>query len=327
MSAAVCAFILTFSTLCGSRAVSGVLSPPRNVRHISLNMNLTLLWDPPEEKPDGLVYTVQYKAVKTYTEVCTNVSTPECDFKKHLFVYGKYMSRVRAQLGDEVSPWVEYNLTFLDKITVIGSPNVTLFSSGATIEVSITDPEFATSSLRNVYTKATYNITYWKEVEEEKSIISNIEQSRVVLNNLDPLTKYCIQVQIDTNRDPEFSLPSTPICESTTYDEEPPWVAAVVTFVCMAMIVSLVVVAVVYRKMISNFLCPKDTLPQHFKEYLLEPPNSPMYLAMRNSHPPEEVYHQVSIIPDSNTVEEGRPLEAEGTNCSRQQPDITQIQR
>lgn len=49
-------------------------------------------------------------------------------------------------------------------------------------------------------------------------------------------------------------------------EEAAPWVAAIVTFVFMAMAVALVVVAVVYRERISNFLCPKDALPQHFKE-------------------------------------------------------------
>lgn len=42
--------------------------------------------------------------------------------------------------------------------------------------------------------------------------------------------------------------------------------AAVVTFVVMAVAVTVVVVTVVYWKKISVFLCPKDTLPQHFKE-------------------------------------------------------------
>lgn len=43
-----------------------------------------------------------------------------------------------------------------------------------------------------------------------------------------------------------------------------------------------------------------------------------MYLAMRESHPPEEIYHQVSIVADDRTVEEGGPLEAAGTSCSKQ---------
>lgn len=52
--------------------------------------------------------------------------------------------------------------------------------------------------------------------------------------------------------------------------------AAVVTFVVMAMAVALVVVAVVYRKSISHFLCPKDALPQHFKEVC-------MFMCLRGS--------------------------------------------
>ena len=44
--------------------------------------------------------------------------------------------------------------------------------------------------------------------------ISNIQQNRVVLNELDPWTKYCVQVQILTERNP--SNPSAVVCESTT---------------------------------------------------------------------------------------------------------------
>lgn len=46
----------------------------------------------------------------------------------------------------------------------------------------------------------------------------------------------------------------------------PPWVAAVVTFLVIAVVAAAVALAVVYRKRISNFLCPKDSLPQRFKE-------------------------------------------------------------
>ncbi|KAA8588446.1 hypothetical protein FQN60_001640 [Etheostoma spectabile] len=163
------------------------------------------------------------------------------------------------------------------------------------------DPVFRISAFRSVYHLATYNITYWKAGQKEK---------------------YCVQVQINTGRNPNHSVPSAAVCESTTIEEEAPWVAAVVTFVVMAMAVAVVVVAVVYRKRISHFLCPKDALPQHFKEYLLAPPNSSMYLDMRNSRPPKEVFDPVSIVADGSTLEEGLPLEAAGTSCSKQ-PDTT----
>uniref|UniRef100_A0A8C2WQK7 Fibronectin type-III domain-containing protein n=1 Tax=Cyclopterus lumpus TaxID=8103 RepID=A0A8C2WQK7_CYCLU len=305
MAAAVCAFILTFTTL-GPTVVSGVLSTPTNVRLTSYNMNLMLTWDPPDRPASGLVYTTQSKSsVSDYKVGCVNISNLECDLShlnNSIFEYGKYTGRVRAQSGTESSAWEESNQITLDKDTIIGSPNVSLVSNGAAIEVSIKDPVFAISALRKVYHSANYNITYWKDGQREKARSnSNIQQNRVVLNDLDPLTKYCVQVQIITERTPNLSKPSAAVCESTTTEEEVPWVAAVGTFCTVAMAVALVVVAVVYRKHMSQFLCPKDTLPLHLKEYLLAPPNSSMYLVMRNSHPPDEIYHQVSIIAD------GRP--------------------
>ncbi|XP_067458958.1 interleukin-10 receptor subunit beta-like [Thunnus thynnus] len=332
MSATICAFVLTLSTLCGSRVVSGFLSPPKNVRLTSHNMNMVLKWEPPEGAASDVVYTVEsINKFSSNIEVCSNISTTECDIGSHIDinVYGKYESRVRAQSGAESSLWVKSNTIVPDKDTVIGSPSVSLFPNEGAIEVSITDPVFATSSLRDVYQSAVYTITYWK-ADEKKEVwnISDIQQNRVVLNDLDPQTKYCVQVQIQIkiaqNSNP--SKPSAPICENTTHEEGPQWVAAVVTFVFMVMAVTLVVVTVVYRKKISHFLCPKDTLPQHFKEYLLEPPKSSIYLAMRNSHPPEEIYHQVSIVTYGKTMEEGRPLEVAGNFYSRE-PVVTVRER
>ncbi|XP_040005196.1 interleukin-10 receptor subunit beta-like isoform X2 [Xiphias gladius] len=298
-------------------------------------MNLVLKWNAPEGAASSVVYTTEYKtSVTTYIVGCVNISTLECDFTRlnisirpSIVEYGKYTSRVRALSGSESSAWVESNHITLDKDTIIGSPNVSLFSNGATIEVSIEDPVLAISALRNVYIFATYNITYWKDSQKEKaSHISNIQQNRVFLNDLEPWTKYCVQVKINTERNPRPSLLSRIICESTTKEEEAPWVAAMVTFVFMAMAVALVVVTALYRKSISHFLCPKDALPEHFKEYLLAPPNSTVYLAMRNPPPLKEIFHQVSIIAEDKTVDEGGPLEVAKTTSSKQ-PDVTVEER
>ncbi|CAB1447331.1 unnamed protein product [Pleuronectes platessa] len=332
MSAIITAFLLTFSTLCKPTVVLGILSRPTNVNLTSYNMNLVLRWNPSKGAANNLVYRTEYKtSVTPYTTGCVNISTLECDFTRlihpSITENGKYTGRVRAQLGSESSAWMESNHITLDKDTIIGSPNVSLLSNGAAIEVSIIDPVMVISTLRNVYIFATYEITYWKDSQKHKAKhISNIQQNRVVLNDLDPWTKYCVKVQIKTERNPSPSKPSRIFCESTTNEQEPPWVAAMLTFVFMAMAAALVVIVVVYRKSISRFLCPTDSLPQHFKEYLLAPPNSNIYLVMQNSHPPEEIYHKVRIIEDDRTVEERGPLVVEMT-ASNKESDVPKCGR
>ncbi|KAK2839396.1 hypothetical protein Q5P01_013136 [Channa striata] len=316
-------FFLIFSALGGPTVVSGVLSGPTNVHFTSYNMNLVLKWSPPDGAPKDLVYTVQYKPVITddYREGCVNISISECDLTNLsdiLFEYGVYIGKVRAQLGSETSPWVESSNITMDKDTIIGPPSVSLLSSWTTIEVMFEDPVLEYSTLRQAYTDITYNITYWKDGQREKAKKkSNIQQNRIVLSDLDPLTKYCFQVHINKMWKP--AEPSATVCESTGSEEQQiPWVAAAVTFVVIAIVAALVAVTVVYRRSIYHFLCPNDALPEHFKEYLLEPPNSTIYKAMQNPQPTE-------IIADVIVVE-GGPLEATASTCSKQ-PDVIVEQR
>ena len=49
-------------------------------------------------------------------------------------------------------------------------------------------------------------------------------------------------------------------------EETVPWIGALVTFLVLGGIIALVVVAVVYWKIIYSFFCPKDVMPQHFKQ-------------------------------------------------------------
>ncbi|XP_034042721.1 interleukin-10 receptor subunit beta-like isoform X2 [Thalassophryne amazonica] len=321
--------IFTFSALCGSTVVSGILRGPRNVRLSSYNMDLVLSWDPPEGAAPNLLYTTGYTTnislSHPYEDGCVNISALRCDFTDlniPLSEYGKYTGRVRVQSATEHSDWVESNQITMDMNTIIGPPTVSLMSNGPTIEVSIEDPVFRISALRNAYSFITYNITFWKDGEKEKArSMSNIQQNRVVLSELDLWTKYCVQVQINTNWNITPSELSGPVCESTT-SENTPWVAALVTFVVMAVVVIVVAIAVVYRKRMSYILCPNVSLPPHLKEQLMEPPSSFIYLAMLNSKPPEETYHQVSFITDGRPVVEEHPPEA-AENSSSRQLDVT----
>ncbi|XP_019208372.1 interleukin-10 receptor subunit beta isoform X2 [Oreochromis niloticus] len=277
-------------------------------------MDLVLRWDPPEGTTDVLTYTAAYRSSATgYKNVCTNTSALECDFTSSLStVYGSYTGRVRAHRGAENSSWVESNLMIMDKQTFIGPPSVTLHVTGTSLEVSIKDPVFKYSELREVYTLATYNITYWKSSpKEEVKTVSGMMQDRVVLSDLEPMSEYCVQVQIIANLETGPSNYSV-VCEHTGDVDAAPWVAAVVAFVVMAAVVALVVTLVVYWTRISKFLCPEVVLPPHFKESLL-PANPSIYLVS----PISEHCDQVSIIADHRTEEE------EEGGCSTQ-PDTSQ---
>uniref|UniRef100_A0A3P8PDH7 Fibronectin type-III domain-containing protein n=1 Tax=Astatotilapia calliptera TaxID=8154 RepID=A0A3P8PDH7_ASTCA len=248
-----------------------------------------------------------------YNNGCTNTSALKCEFtSSSITVHGSYTGRVRAHRGAESSSWVESNVIDMDRHTFIGPPDVTLHVTGTSLEVSIKDPVFKQSELRETYTSATYNITYWKSSsKEEVETMSDMMQDRVVLSDLDPLSEYCVQVQIITNMNPRPSEYSDVVCERTGDVDAAPWVAAVVAFVVMATVVALVVTLVVYWKQISKFLCPEVVLPPHFKEsLLLNDPNSIYPVSL-----PSEHCDHVSIVADHRTEEEG--------GCSTQ-PDTSQ---
>ncbi|XP_054643630.1 interleukin-10 receptor subunit beta-like [Dunckerocampus dactyliophorus] len=311
--------VLVILILAGARVVLAVLNTPRNVRLTSINMNLVLRWDSSAEGTSDLLYTAEAKtSVTMYRVGCVNTSALECDFSSLEFplsLYGRYTGRVRAQQGPESSPWVESNNITMDIDTIIGSPSVSLFSNGAALVISIEDPVFAISTLKDVYSTATYNITYWKDGQSEKARnISSVLQNRVVLNKLDPWMKYCVQVQINAGERREgnskFSIPSSTVCESTTSEAEAPWVPAVVTFFIMTLTATLVVIALVYRKRISHLLCPQEALPSH----LLETQNSPNDWTMQISDQPEEKYNSVKVIADNKSMEQ-RKVIGKGAVC------------
>lgn len=302
-------FLLSLSAVRPSTVVSGLLSSPRNVSLTSYNMNLVLRWEPPEGATDGVIYTTQLMSQLGHNrEACVNISTLQCDITSlgiPIFEYARYTGLVRAVSGSRSSKWVYSNNLTMDEDTVIGPPAVSVQSNGVDIEVGITDPVFSISGLRQMYGIVTYSIIHWKEGQkEEAKNISKIQQNRVTISELNPRTKYCVQVRVDLERNWNPGQLSEPICESTTDAGAGPWVEAVVVIFIMAAIVAMVVLGVVYHKRITHFFCPKDMLPEHFIEKLLTHPNIPVHL----SDPPKETYNQFTMITDEGTVEELPPL-------------------
>lgn len=285
----------------GTTVVLSELPRPSNVRITSLNMGLLLEWDGPQDSTENVTYTAEFKSyVQTFKAVCRNTTALHCDFTSELKPFGVYSFRVRAQLQGESSSWVETDTFTMDEHTTIGSPTVILNTVGVDIEVTIKDPVFWLTGLRDVYASATYHITYWKEGQRDKAMqLNDVVHNRVVLSRLESWTKYCVQVQVKTKRFNKHSQPSNVVCESTNKGTVALWVVALGIIVGVAGLVALVVCGVLYCRTLVRFFCPKVKVPEHFKEYLLEPPHSSVFLAMQNSTQPEEVYHSVCIMEEA----------------------------
>ncbi|XP_041699612.1 interleukin-10 receptor subunit beta isoform X2 [Coregonus clupeaformis] len=293
-------------TLHGMTAVLAELPSPSNVRITSINMGLVLEWDSPQNHTENLTYRSEYKWGNdrgSYQAVCWNTTARSCDFTSHLNKFGVYIFQVRVEREGETSHWVETEEFVMDEHTTLGPPSVTLVSSGADIEVSINDPVLRISEFKDVYNRVTYNITYWKEGQEEwAKPMKDIQLQKVVLA-LEPWTRYCFQVWVVTERFVKHSQPSNITCESTSKGKDRPWVVALVTFVVMAVTVALLGLAFWRCYRVVSFLRPKAKLPGHFTVYLLDPPCSSV-LALQNSPQPDEVYHEVTIMPVGTETEE-----------------------
>lgn len=309
-----CGLVASITALCGLTVVSGILSP-RNVRLTSYNLDLVLKWDPPGNVTVEVLYTTGFRRFPDnaqLTPACVNTSALHCDLTDpnlglKIMEFGEYSAAVRALTRNQTSEWVHSEKLSMDRDTVIGPPAVSLVSSGAALEVSISDPEFRLSTVANVFGPPKYHISYWPQGHKHMATSVLVQQNRAVLSDLQPWTEYCVQVhvQVATKWNVNPPKPSEPVCESTTYEESAPWLAAVMTFIAVALAVALVVTAVHYRKRIVHYLCPKDTLP----EYLNRSSHSPLSLA-----PQEEGFHPVSLIPN-NCAEKELSLEDECHHC------------
>ncbi|XP_053732286.1 interleukin-10 receptor subunit beta-like [Synchiropus splendidus] len=290
---------------------SSALDAPRNVRLTSVNMNLQLEWDPPEGGARDLLYSTQFWARMSPAQVtagCVNTTRRRCDLSavaRPVSEFGAYVGSVRAQRGAQTSSWTHSNSLTLFRDTVIGPPGLALLSRGSSLEVVITDPEFSVSSLRSTFPDATYNLSYWREGEQQVQRIPDAQQNRLVLNELQPWSRYCAEVHIRTEL-AGASRPSGTVCESTSSSEEAaPWLAAAVTAAVLALLVALLVIGVRHRQSISYFLCPQEVMPEHWKQYLLAPPSS----LLTQQAPPTEDYHPLSVLPEQ-PAEAQRPLDS-----------------
>nr|ACB73270.1 interleukin 10 receptor, beta (predicted) [Rhinolophus ferrumequinum] len=162
-----------------------MVPPPENVRMNSVNFRNILQWESPASPKGNLTFTAQHLSYRNFQDTCTSTALLECDFS-NLSKYGDHTLRVRAELADEYSDWVNITFCPVDD-TIIGPPGMQVEALANSLHIRFLAPKIAkeheTWTMRNIYNSWVYNVQYWKNGSDEKSVLSMTLRSSEILSH------------------------------------------------------------------------------------------------------------------------------------------------
>ncbi|NXJ61933.1 INGR2 protein, partial [Rostratula benghalensis] len=195
------------------------LPAPNDVMVYSYNFRSLLKWSPVEVDRGLVLYTVHFKtgAFNEWDEMnCTRITQTECSFPWSLKQRRwTIVLRVRAELGQVTSDWVETDPFVAERNTIIGPPKVnSVNASSNSLLISVTPP-FGSE----VGDFLEYHVSYWENATSTAKKETRTSSTLFKIENLKEMTLYCfrIQVELTTYSDLQLlGLESAPECHRTT---------------------------------------------------------------------------------------------------------------
>ncbi|KAK6485640.1 interleukin-10 receptor subunit beta-like [Huso huso] len=303
MSTNFSSYLLT-SIILFSELVHGSVPEPKHVTVSSVNLGAVLLWDPVTSE-DNVTYTAEFARAyneNRYIQVCQNIRDTKCDFTGNISAFGIFHFRVKSVRQGNASQWVYVKAFAADLHTRIGPPSdVKLKSRSGFLDINISDPlmKIKDKTLHNTFDNILYLVSYWKNTSREEVKTIRSEQTFLVLENLEPWSTYCVQVQISVSFN-NTGEPSRPVCEkSTSEGKTPGWMIAVIlicSLVAVAAVILFLFFVGFYTYKTVHFIFPSCNLPEHYKELLTTTPNSYAFLDIQNNKELDEVFDEISIV-------------------------------
>ncbi|NXV79283.1 INGR2 protein, partial [Atlantisia rogersi] len=194
------------------------LPAPKDVIVYSYNFRSLLRWSPVKVDRGLVLYTVHFKtgAFNQWDEMnCTRITQTECSFPWSLKERRwTVVLRVRAELGQVTSDWVETDPFVAERNTTIGPPKVnSVIASSDSLLISVTPP-FGLE----VGDILQYHVSYW----ENTTSTTKKETTRNTLFKIKSLkesTLYCFSIQVELMTYSDhwlLGLQSVPECSRTT---------------------------------------------------------------------------------------------------------------
>ncbi|XP_064327017.1 interferon gamma receptor 2 isoform X2 [Phalacrocorax carbo] len=297
-------FFLLF--LLGSVGASGAessphLPAPKDVMIHSYNFHSLLRWSPVKVDGGLVLYTVHFKtaAFKQWDEMnCTRITQTECSFPMS-FKQRRWtvVLRVRAELGQAISDWVETDPFVAERNTTIGPPKVnSVTASSDSLLIRVTPP-FGFEKGESLQ----YHVSYWENAsttEKEAKMRSTLFK----IENLKESTLYCFSIQVEFMSSLDLQLlglQSNPVCYRTEISEATRAGYIILVFILVLIFVNLVAVGLLllwrHHKTIKYWSHPPLEIPSHFEEYLRDP-SMPDLEVLNNYAKEDEPNDSVSIV-------------------------------
>ncbi|KAG7463673.1 hypothetical protein MATL_G00179080 [Megalops atlanticus] len=271
-----CIFFISQGIL---RGVWTLLPAPENVTVVSENLHSELRWSPVQG--NHIKYTVQYRIQRLGwgsnsnewldIQTCAPTVVERCDFTSDIRASFNVTLRVRAQDGNQTSPWSQSKLFQAISQTRLGPPNVTLITKHK-LHVYISDPFQRTDFADNLR----YRVSYWPENQNLTHSVDSL--SPVVIDNIEVGVKYCVEVHyLQNHRLRNNSVPSARQCVVIPESEEARvirilWVVAVAVAVAGALMLGCIygVGKDKLKQLLQPLLQPPLQPAGHIREFLME---------------------------------------------------------
>ncbi|GAB5576298.1 interferon alpha/beta receptor 1 isoform X1 [Prionailurus iriomotensis] len=176
------------------------LKSPDNVEVHIIDDTFTLRWNGSDPAGGNVTFSADYQVPRNDTWLklpgCQSVTSTKCNFSSlKLNVYEKVKLRVRAEKGNETSPWHNVDAFAPFEKAQIGPPKVHLEAEDKAIKINISPPGAKGGVMWALDSSSfTYSLEIWKN-SSSAEIKTKTVYPRDKIYKLSPETTYCLKVK------------------------------------------------------------------------------------------------------------------------------------
>ncbi|XP_014699230.3 interferon alpha/beta receptor 1 [Equus asinus] len=203
------------------------LKSPQNVEVYIVDDSCILKWSKSDEFVSNVTFSVDYQIPEIDDWIklpgCQYVTSTQCDFSSlQLNVYDEVKLRVRAEKGNDTSPWYEVDSFIPFQKAQIGPPEVHLEAEDRAVILNISPPGTQDSVMWAMDSSSfTYSLVIWKNSSSGEKRTETV-YPRDKIYKLSPETTYCLKVRARLRVQRKVGLYSPVSCINTTVENKLP---------------------------------------------------------------------------------------------------------